>query len=71
MEKLKVGDKIRIYPKEGVYKDMELNCTVKQILPLYSPITFEPVEKIEVCLDIDGHEVYRVLSDDIKYEKIV
>lgn len=71
MEKLKVGDKIRIYPKEGVYKGMELNCTVKQILLLVSPITFEPVEKIEVCTDIDGHEEYFFLSDNTKYEKIV
>lgn len=71
MEKLKVGDKIRIYPKEGIYEGMKLNCTVKQILPLYNPITFEPVEDIEVCVDIDGHEEYFILSDNIKYEKIV
>lgn len=71
MEKLKVGDKIRIFPKEGIYKGMKLNCTVKQILPLYSPITFEAVEDIEVCVDIDGHEEYFILSDNIKYEKIV
>ena len=65
---LKVGDIIEFTPKRGCLAGILIRATVVNVMKVYDPFTFQPVDKVIISFVINDHREEMALSDDIEYE---
>lgn len=65
---LKKGDIIEFTVNGGYFAGMLIRATVVEIMTVYDPLTFKPVERIIVSFYYNGKRQELALPEDCKYE---
>lgn len=67
---LNVGDVIEWTPDKGSLKGMTLTCVVVEVLRVFDPTTFEPVFRVIIEFEINGHREQLALPLDADYNVV-
>lgn len=67
---LNVGDVIEWTPDKGSLKGMTLTCIVVDVLRVFDTTTFEPVSRVIIEFEINGHKEQLALPLDAEYKII-
>lgn len=69
-QSLKKGDVIEWIPQKGYLCGITLICTVVEVLRVFDLTTFEPIDRVCIEFEYNGHKEQLMLAADADYKII-